>query len=194
MKLTRTALIAPLLFSIFLAASTSTFAQQQATPTSKPKTDLESFQEKFGSVIIKGYSEVGSLLVRGKKLTFSAREVRDAVTNTKVKGLVVEIDSQERFSSSKRSFVEYNEIASLLRGIEFISKIDNSVTSLSNFEASYQTKGDFGVTVFNSSGNILSVAVSVGSTGKETVFGDMTLLSKISELIQKAKDTLDNVK
>jgi hypothetical protein len=194
MKLSQTHLLGLICLSIILTLTASGCTQPQEPSTTKPKTELEGFQEKFGSVIIKGYTEIGSIPLEGRTLSLDARELRDATTNEKVKGLVVEIDPKERFSTRKRSFVEYEEIESLSRGLEFISKIDKSVTPLSNFEATYRTKGDLEVTVFNDSTGKLAVAVSVGGIAKETAFGELDLLNELNALIKKAKDTLDSLK
>lgn len=48
----------------------------------------------------------------------------------------------------------------LLKGIDYISKVEADATRLGNFEAIYQTKGDFSVITFSSSGKIEEKACS----------------------------------
>jgi len=80
-------------------------------------------------------------------VTVTAREFRDA-SNPKLRqtGLTVEVKESGRVERESVSFVDYDEIDSLLRGIDYISKIERNVTSLKDFEAEYRTKVDFGIT------------------------------------------------
>jgi hypothetical protein len=185
------------IFVLFLicsfAASAFTQANTSGAPPrgEKPKTDLEAFQEKYGAVIVKGYSELPA--IRGSSGTFqiTIREFRNPGTNSKVKGLVVEIDPDEKYASSARSFVEYAEIDSLIKGIVYISKIDKSVTTLTNFEAEYKTKGSFSVTVFNSSAGGIRASLEVGSYGSKSIFVSTAELDGVVTQLQQAKAMLD---
>lgn len=167
-------------------------AKPPAAATDKNKTDLETFQEKYGTVVIQGYTRLPSIR-SGMTGSFSVlvKEFRSPASNLKTKGLVVEIDDGERYSSTARSFVEYAEIDSLLKGIEYISKIDKAVTSLDQFEAQYKTKDDFSVTVFSTRENKLSVSLRVGSIGSKSVFLDVSKLPEVVALFESAKAKLD---
>jgi hypothetical protein len=173
---------------------TFAFSQRPAASAvadNKPKTELEAFQEKYGSVVVKGFSELPTISGTGGGLQFTVMELRNPAANSKVKGLLAEINTGERYSSAVRSFIEYGEIDSLIKGIEYVSKIDKSVTTLQNFEARYATKGDFDVTTFNNSQGSVRVAVTVGRYGSKSIYLDQSQLASLLQQLQQAKTMLD---
>jgi hypothetical protein len=193
-----TNLIHPLL--IVISSAILSFGQTAATQSlpgssarsDKPKTDLEQFQERYGAVIVQGFSKTALLKGVGGSFSIYVKEFKNAANNTKVKGLVVDIETDERFSSNARSFIEYGEVESLIKGIEYISKLDKGVTTLANFEAKYKTKDDFSITVFNSSyDGKLSVAITIGNIGRKTIYLEIAQLPELMSQFQKAKLALD---
>lgn len=168
-------------------------AQTAGSQADKPKTDLEVFQEKYGSVIVQGYTNVATMNGLGGSFTVIAKQFVNPATGTKVRGLVVEVDSSERYASSARSFIEYGEIDSLIKGIDYISKLDKSVTKLQLFEAEYKTKGKFSVTVFNNAAGKLQVAIAVGRIGRKSIYTDIANLPQLTTNLQQAKGILDTL-
>jgi hypothetical protein len=196
MKTIRFVSLMAVLFSCATMISAQTAASQAAAaPTAnKPKTELETFQEKYGAVIVQGYTKIPEMRgTLGGTFTIIAKQFTDAGSGLKVKGLVMEVDTGERYSSEARSFVEYGEINSLLKGIDYIAKLDKSVTKLSSFEAAYKTKDDFEVTVFNSSNGGLRAAISVGRIGRKTIIMELTALVDLTAKLQQAKTILDGI-
>jgi hypothetical protein len=92
------------------------------------------------------------------------------------------------------SFVDYDEIESLLRGIDYISKIERNVTSLKDFEAEYRTKGDFAITTFNEHNGSIGVAVSSGRFGKVSAYLKLSDLPQLRTFIVNAKSAIDSAK
>jgi hypothetical protein len=176
-----------------LAVSGVAQAKPAATPaTDKGKTDLELFSEKYGTVVVQGYTRLPSITTTGGRFTATVKEYRTP-SGTKVKGLVFEVDDLERYSSAARSFVEYGELDSLMKGIDYVSKIDKTVTTLENFEAKYSTKDEFEVTVFNGRDGKIQVAVTVGRIGSKSVYLTMDQLPLLVELLTNAKAKLDTL-
>lgn len=130
------------------------------------------------------------------KVTVDAREFRDA-SNPKIqeRGVAIEVKESSRLERENTSFIDYDEIESLIKGMDYIVKIDKTVTPMNNFEATYKTKGDFSITTFNNarSGEV-SVAVSSGRIGKTTAFLSLEDLGKLKSLIVEAKQNLDTLK
>lgn len=181
-----------LLFSLLGLTSLTALAQTVPNNSeSKSKTELEVFQEKYGSVIVKGFTDLPAIRGLGGTFKITVREFRDPATTRKIKGLQVEVDTGERYSSSAASFIEYGEIDSLIKGIDYVAKIDKSVTTLANFEAQYKTKGEFEITVFNDLKGELSVALRAGRIGAKTVFFTLATLPKVVAQLQEAKAMLD---
>lgn len=167
---------------------------QAARPTpDEPKTTLETFQAKTGVVIIRGFTRVGSLRGVGGTVEVSSRELADAQTGKKAYGIVVEVKESGRLERSRRSYIDYDEIDSLIKGIDYISKIDSTVTKLSSFEAQYSTKGEFSVTVFNDAEG-LQAAVTSGSFSGVSIYLRLAELPNFRKLITDAKTAIDAIR
>ena len=186
MKYTSIAIIT--LFSLSAA-----FAQQKPDQAKeKPRTQLEAFAAETGAVIIKGYSESGIITGMGS-IEVDCREFKNASTGRKSYGIAIKVTESGRLERDDSSFIDYDEIPSLLTGIDYIGKIQPSVTSLKNFEATYSTKGDFAITVFNNPNGKLSAAVSSGRFGRASAFIAIEKLADLRTLIAAAKQKLDGL-
>src|SRR5258708_39643264 len=130
-----------LVIGTLLFAFVSEAPGQQTKEAPAPATKLEEFSAKTGIVVIRGFSTIGEVRGMGS-VTVTAREFRDA-SNPKLRqtGLTVEIKEACRLERESISFVDYDEIDSLLRGIDYISKIERNGTSLKDLEAEYTTTG-----------------------------------------------------
>ena len=178
-----------LLFSISIIGSL--IAEESSTK----KTELEAFNARSGSVLIKGYSEVALIEFKGpSSVGIDVRELIDAGAGEKKYGITVEVKQGGRIERKDTSFIDESEIESLIKGIEYISKIDKTATSLNSFEAIYKTKGDLAVTVFNSSNGKLMAAVTAGRIGPASVYMELTDLVKVKDAIVKAKEMLSALK
>lgn len=155
-----------------------------------PKTQLEAFTGENGVVVIKGYTNVGDVSGTGK-VNVTAMTFKNANTGKETSGIVVEVKTATAYSNASRSFVDYDEISGLLAGMEYVYKTDKSVTKLKNFEATYSTKGDLKVTVFDDSAGKKNVAIQVGTIGSGQAFLGLDKLAQFAQLIIKAKDILD---
>lgn len=177
-----------LLLTVTLSPVVSAQVQQDST---RPLTKLEAFQTKTGIVMIRGFSRVGTINGTGT-IEVTAREFRDASNPaaSKVSGIGIRVKEAGRLERESISFVDFDEIESLIAGIEYISKVTKDVTQLQSFEIEYRTKGDFSVIVFNTGTGALNVAVSSGRIGKTTAFFDFEELARLSTLISTAKSRL----
>jgi hypothetical protein len=184
--------------ALLLAGCTSSFGQKaqsgqknqsSSSAVSEPATKLEAFQSRTGIVRIKGYSEVATI----KGVSIEAWEFRDAADPaSRAPGIVVEVKEYSSYGNSRenRAFVDADEIDSLLKGIDYISKVEKSVTKFSNFEAIYLTKGDLRITVFSNRNGKLQAAVDCGKIGKTTAFLELAELAKIRDAIALAQSQL----
>lgn len=156
------------------------------------KTKLELFQSQTGSVLIKGYSNIGKITGLGT-IDITAMEFTDASTNKKQSGIMVEIETGESYKSSGRSFIDYDEIMSLIKGVDYISNIKNDITKLNQYEVTYTTKDYFKITIFNNEDG-LNCAVSIGYISPICSFISMEQFKELQRLIDMAKIKLDNIK
>lgn len=172
----------------------SAYAQQASKSPQEPKTKLEGFERQTGKVVIKGYSRIGTVSALGS-VSVICMEFTEASSGDKQGGIVIEVTESGRLERSGRSFIDYDEIDPLLKGIDYISKIKSDVTQLGSFEAMYKTKGDISITTFNNSRTgTVEAAISSGYIGATSAYLSMQQLQELRSLILKAKSTLDSIK
>ena len=185
------------LFAICLSAlgGTLTKAQTTAQPQQEPKTRLQAFEAQTGMVIIKGFSTIGSVSSQnGGTVTVESRESLDASTGRRELGIVIDVKKVGDTEQKNSSYIDYDEIESLLSGIDYISKVQKSVTKLDDFEAVYHTVGDFKISTFSTLKNRTMVAVSSGELDEVRVLLPFPKLDDLRGLIAGAKEKLDAIK
>lgn len=180
-----------LLVLLLAITSVGVSVAQEQEQVPKPSTKLEAFQARTGVVIVRGFTTVGTIRGLGGNVTVDAREFRDAGhPNVRVTGISVTVKETTRLERENTSFIDADEIESLLEGLDYISKASKDVTTLKNFEVEYRTKGNFSLVVFNDSSGQLSVAVSSGRIGKTTAYLKLAELSVLRNLFVTAKSKL----
>lgn len=177
-----------------IALSLSFTLQAQEKPDQKDaKTKMEAFEAKTGSVLIKGIQEMGTINGTGT-VTISCREFMDATSGKREYGITVRVKESGRLERSNTTLIDYDEIDSLLKGIDYISKIDKTATQLSGFEAVYNTKGDLRVISFSTRDGDIETAIQSGSIGSTTAYLTQGQLKHFRGYIQDAKTKIDEIK
>lgn len=184
----------PLTILLALAIVLPIAAQEQkpAVAQKESKTKIEAFEAKTGAVIIRGFSTIGS--VRGRYSTSASvesREFIDASSAKKEYGIFITVMKGE---SDDTSYIDYDEIESLLKGIDYISKIESSVTKLDKFQADYKTRGDFTVSTYNDSSGKIQAAVKSGGYAGTLAYLSLDELAQFKSLIQQAKAKIDSIR
>lgn len=178
-----------------LLSSHETIAQTKTPDNNQVKTKLEAFQAKSGTVLIKGFSRIGSVETRyGGSAEVQSIELRDAASPLRVTGAVVTVKESGRLERESRSFVDYEEIDSLIKGLDYVARADSTITKLASSEANYSTKGDLQITVFSQQSGGLAAAISSGSIGTVRAFVGVEDLSKFRALLIEAKAKLDAIR
>ena len=85
-----------------------------------------------GAVFVKGFTRVGSMNGSRGAAFVTAWEVTNARTGRKEQGVGVEISdsTQNRPDFEERAYIDYDELDALLKGIEYIMKLDDKATKL----------------------------------------------------------------
>ncbi len=190
----------PLVVVVLLTLQTSNDAntQDSKTQTAEPKTKLEAFQAKSGAVIIRGFSRVGSLeRLADESVEVKGQEFTDASSGKKEYGITVTVESRSptssRLGKESTSYIDYDEIDSLVKGIDYIAKIDETTTKLAAFQADYHTKGDLIVSTYSNQGGVRA-RIQSGRFGGTSAFLSLMELEQFKKLILKAKEMLDEIK
>jgi hypothetical protein len=161
----------------------------------EPRTRLEALEDRHNSVIIKGFTRITTVEVRGVRI--DAIEMRDTgktLPPNNTKGLVVVLREGGERPDDNRAFVDYEEIDSLLNAIDTISRIDENVTKLAGFEARYKTMGDLEIGVFRQTRSGTAVIMSTGICDRASVTLSLDDLAKVKAMIQEAKARLDEIR
>ena len=182
-----------LAFTLAIVASHANAQDASSTEQARmnaPATKLEAFSSRTGIVVVKGFTTVGALSGMGR-VSVDAREFRDA-SNPKLAqyGIAFEVKESGRLDRENTSYVDEDELDSLLRGIDYISRIDKGVTTLGNFEAQYRTKGDLALTVFSSQSGEISLAVSSGRIARTSAYLKLSDAEKIRQMVLQARELI----
>jgi hypothetical protein len=182
---------------VVILACAYVYAQDRSAQPPAPKTRVETFEAQSGIVIIRGFSVVGELKgALGGITTVQSMEFTNAANRSKEFGISIDIKETGRLERSNRSFIDYDEIESLLKGLDYVGKIDKSVTPLDNFQADFRTRGGFQISTFNSAANggRTMVALQSGAIGSTSMYLNMEDLPRFRDMIANGKAKLDSIK
>lgn len=151
------------------------------------QTKLEAFSARTGFVVIKGYTVVGGMSGKGS-LWVEVREFKDAA-NPRVSeyGIAVEVEAPDRLGLKRTVYVDEDELDGLVRGIEYLGKLDKTATSMRNFEAIFRTRGDLGVGVYGSALGEPGFAVTTARIGGSIAGFKLTEIATFHKLITDAR-------
>jgi len=185
-------MIMPKFRLIMIAACCSlAFASRaQDSTTNVLKTEIENFEAQTGTVIVKGFGETGSLTTGAGVISVRCKESIDVGHGIKQYGVAIELEA-----SPRREFfiVDYDELDSLISGIDYLAKINYSVTALPAYDASFTTRSGLRIVAYS--------AVRQGGIHTYLQFGDTPRISLASDqfaqfqnLVAQAKSSLDALK
>jgi hypothetical protein len=167
---------------------------QSSVVSASPRTKLEAFEAQTGAVIIRGFSEIGKLNgINGGSVTVEAREFINATTGRKESGLAITIRESRQSGGENTALIDYEEMPSLIKGLDYIAGINRSVTKLDDFHAVYQTKGDFVMSTSSSAKGIL-VSLSSGEFEPTSAVFKLADLAQIKDLMVNARTKLDSIR
>jgi hypothetical protein len=158
----------------------------------EPRTKLEAIEDRHSTVVIKGFSRITTVEVRGVRI--DAVEMRELGNVARAKGLVVVLREAGERPDENRAFVDYEEIDPLLNAIDAISRVDETATRLPGFEARYKTQGDLEIGVFRQTQRGTAVIMSTGICDRATATLTLDDLAKVRAMIHEAKARLDEIK
>src|SRR5215210_4524986 len=181
---------------LFLLAAAVACAAQEAQPSPTPEefqTKLESLMSETGAVIVKGYTRVGSMNGSRGAAFVTAWEVTNARTGRREQGVTVEISdsTQNRPDFEERAYIDYDELGPLLKGIDYIMRLDDKATKLSRYEAQYQTRGGLVLVTFNTPDGT-RIAISTWGGRRPRFVLRPTGLAEFKNLLESAKEALDS--
>jgi hypothetical protein len=144
-----------------------------------------------------GYSTIGSISAQfGGSVRVETREFTDAASGSKQFGVYIAVKEGGRFDREGSSYIDFDEIESLVKGIEYISGLTAEVTKLGGFQAEYRTRGDLAALTYSSggSGKEIQAAVKSGRFGAATAYVTRNDLARFREFLRTAQARLQSLK
>jgi hypothetical protein len=99
-----------------------------------------------------------------------------------------------------QSFIDYEEIDPLIKGLDAVARADDTITKMPNFSASYRTIDDFGIIVFRQTRSGIAVKLEnsamngTGGIDRATIYITLDELNRLRGMILEAKQRLDELK
>ncbi|HWB53386.1 MAG TPA: hypothetical protein VG722_04310 [Tepidisphaeraceae bacterium] len=171
---------------------------QALTSVNKPATKLEAFAQRKNAIIVKGFTPVANVPGEdGAALQVTAAEFQDITNQAKEYGLVIDVIAGQNHGST--AYIDYDEIDALASALDYLQKADKNITTLSNFEAQYRTRGDLWLTNYNENGGrmiaIRSIQISpLGQINSALAYFRPASLGDIHQQVLAAKQILDKLR
>ena len=190
-------MLRPILISVAVLTSScfaiSSTAQTANTVPLPPATKLESFNTNVSSVIFRASSDLGSISVNTGVLVVKCREITDTATGHKEQGMAMQIAQKDQ--PEDRLLIDYDEIASLTTAIDYLTKLDVSMTPLNSFDASYTTKGGFRLAALGSRRTgVIQFSIRDARISMSPLIFSRQELAQLGTLVDQAKTTLDSLR
>ena len=158
-----------------------------------PATKLEAFETNTDTVIVKATAPIGTVPAHGGAVSVRCREITDAGTGRRESGVIIDIAFGEQLEGTL--LIDYDELDSLLDGLEYLGKLDWSITSLPDFSAVYTTKGGFRADARGSrrTGNIEFAVRSTRLIAPRLALS-RDQLGQLRSLVEQGKAKLDSLR
>jgi hypothetical protein len=194
LKLTRI-IYALLLLSVLGGAAHA--QRPRPTPTPDPYdeylTKMELLLEKTGTVVVKGSTAVGTVNGLRGTATFTSWEMIDAQAGRALYGISIVISDPNRPDAAEVAYVDYDELDALIKGLDYLLKLENSATKLQRFEAQYKTQGGLAVFRFNTPGGYGTAVSAEGVRGPRLVLRP-TGLVEFRDMVESARTIIDEAR
>jgi hypothetical protein len=182
-----------IIFTMAVCSSVFT-ARAQDTNVITLYTKLEGFEAQTGKIILKAWTHVGSVTAKTAIISVGCKESTEVATGFKEYGVAIGI--KEENLEEYRIIVDYDELDALLEAVEYMAKLDMTVTTLPSFQAIYRTKADLRILAYNSTrraGTIHALQSAYNTDGNRILLAP-TELGEFKILLQNAKEKLDAFK
>lgn len=155
-------------------------------------TRLEAAQTNIGKITIKATSTVGSISARAGILAVNCKEITDVSTGHREFGISIALADGDQ--SADIALIDYEELDSLLGALDYINRVDWSVSALAGFDAFYTTKDGFRMAAFSSKRNgTIEFAVRTLRANLRPILLARDQVAQFRGLILQAKDKLDSI-
>jgi len=180
--------------SVFAQRSGPEFRRPLSCEPLEPRTKLEAIESRYERVITKGFSQFATMTSRGIEIRLDAIEMKDTADSTRAIGLVIALRELDESRRENRAFIDYQEVDRLIKGMESVARVNESITKLAGFEARYRTLGDLEINVFRQTRSGTAASISSGICDRVTALLTLDDLEKLRGHVIEAKARLDEIK
>lgn len=170
------------------------FRRPLACEPLEPRTKLEDIESRYERVITKGFTRHTTLRMGDVEVRLDAVDLKDTANSTRATGFVIALRELGEKPRENRSFIDYEEIDRLIKGMEAISKVNETMTKLAGFEARYRTLGDLEIVVFRQTRSGTAASLTSGICDRVTALLTLDDLDKLRGYLIEAKGRLDEIK
>ena len=177
-------------FIVLIAAFCALAFAARAQDTNALKTEIGIFESQTGVVIVKGFGLVGSVSTGSAIISVRCKESSSAATGHKDYGIAVVIEVNQQRGVA---IVDYDELDSLLNGMDYLGKTTYNVTSLPGFEATFTTKSGLELIAFgNKQQGGIRTSMQYDDGPRIPLASDQW--TQLTKLIEQAKAMLDSLR
>jgi hypothetical protein len=166
-----------------------------------PKTHLQAMADQKGALIVAGYTDVGTVQREdGGYVRITAAEYTNTATSTKQYGLLVFIHGSDASEREVRTYVDDDEIDTLLSSLDSMNRLDHTATQLNDFDARYRTRGDLEIANIDANGvrEVTFHGVEISSTSGQEVWATthfpLVRLADVAQYLTTGKQLIDKAK
>lgn len=184
----------PIIVIAFAACAAAAEARAQDTNVVTLYTKLEAFEAQTERIIVKAWGQIGTVSAQPVTISVGCREATDVASGAKEYGAVIGIGNGA--PQEYRTVIDYDEMDSVLAAIDYLSKVDLSVTTLPSFQAAYRTRADLRFMAYNSTqrtGTVYALQTSYLSDASRIPLSS-SQLNELKVLLTAAKEKLDALK
>ena len=189
----------PQIICILLLAATTTWAADTPKPDA-PKTKLEQFSAKHGSLTLRASTEVAKMSWHKtgdldfqqtfNEIKVEVVEIINPTENTRAYGLRFELSGKN--SRKSISWLDADELPSLLKGIDYLLALDANVTKLASVTGFYRTRDGMEIQAVKGDESVFGVKASTG--GFAVFEKDEAGLKKFRDAIVTAQTKIAEIK
>ncbi|HEX4265202.1 MAG TPA: hypothetical protein VH597_12770 [Verrucomicrobiae bacterium] len=161
-----------------------------------PATTLEAVETSPNQLVLKGSFLMGSVAVQQATITLVCKE--DAIINpsdnTRVKWYGCSFGIKVNNQTLGRTLIDYDEMDSLLKAVEYMKNVTWSVTPLPSFDLVYTTKAGLRFSVFSDNRESRIQFLMRNNYMDKRIFLTSDQIAQLYSLLQQTKAKLDDLR
>lgn len=160
------------------------------TSTNVPSTEIENFELQPDAIIVKGFSDIGTISTTAGIVSVRCKQSANATTGRAEYGITVGLASNDTHGYL---VVDYDELDPLLNSLTFFNRITYDVTPMPSFDAAFTTKSGLRIAAHSQrrEGGIQAF-LQFADSPRIPLSSDQ--FSQLQNLITQAKSSLDLLK